>query len=244
MLARAGEGLAWLAGGAGAVGLLMGDGARLAEAWGSLATRLATGVTAEGVALARLRVAELRRTAIQALCGDGLGHLEALATAPLALIERRLGGVRLARKVREAARKTMRGRQGTPPNFQISNFKSQISNFKADAAPATPLPLEIDLQSPGVIRAAGREVRLTPLSFDLLVSLAERPGKVMSREALYFRLWPEGGPEDQQLDAHRRRLARELRAVFGAEAPRLIEVVRGLGFRLNLPQHHVHLQRA
>ncbi len=36
--------------------------------------------------------------------------------------------------------------------------------------------LEIDLQSPGVVRAAGRELNLPPLGWDLLAMLAETPG--------------------------------------------------------------------
>ena len=76
-----------------------------------------------------------------------------------------------------------------------------------------------------------------------LVLPPSRPGKVLTRAALYLRLWPEGGPEDQQLDAHRRRLARELRPALGGRPGALIEVVRGVGFRLNLPAHHVQLSR-
>jgi DNA-binding response OmpR family regulator len=118
--------------------------------------------------------------------------------------------------------------------------------------PAEPLPiasassppheLDINLQSPGIVHIRGSEVRLTPLGFDLLAALAERPGEVVTREALYCRLWPEGGPEEQQLDAHRRRLVRRLRPVLGPAATNAIEVVRGLGFRLAVSPATVRLR--
>jgi DNA-binding response OmpR family regulator len=94
--------------------------------------------------------------------------------------------------------------------------------------------LELDADSPGIVRAQGREVRLTPMSFRLLEALAERPGQVVTREALYGRLWPGGGPEPQQLDNHRRVLLRRLRPMLGDRAGDVAEVVRGIGFRMTL----------
>ncbi len=105
---------------------------------------------------------------------------------------------------------------------------------------STPL-IEIDLQSPGVVRAGGLDLRLTPLGYDMLAMLAERPGRVVSRAALYHRLWPEGGPEEQQLDAHRRRLGRALADSLSRPDP--IEVVRGSGFRLRIGEGEVSLLR-
>ncbi len=57
----------------------------------------------------------------------------------------------------------------------------------------------------------------------------------MTRDALHLRLWPDGdGPEDQQLDAHRRRLVTRLRPALNERAAGLIQVIRGIGFRLDL----------
>jgi DNA-binding winged helix-turn-helix (wHTH) protein len=103
--------------------------------------------------------------------------------------------------------------------------------------------LEVNLRSPGVVRVEGCEVRLPPLSFELLAALAERPGEVVTRQALYLRLWPEGGPEEQQLDFHRRTLLDRLRGIVGLEAARAAEVIRGIGLRMTLPPEQVRLIR-
>ena len=103
--------------------------------------------------------------------------------------------------------------------------------------------MEIDLKSPGMIHAGGCELYLPPLVFDLLAMLAECTGKVVTRAALYYRLWPEDGPNDEQLDAHRRRLVRALKKTLGARADGWVQVVRGQGFRLNLPPEAVCLSR-
>lgn len=259
MLARAGEALAWIAQAAAATGLMLGSSAAEAEAWQTLAARLQAGVTSDAVELARLQIPGLGRTPLQALCADGLATPQALAGAELSLIESRVGDPELAKRLQQAAAASLqarRPRSGAKPLFPLKNKPAIPSAAPASrpAAPTLPSPepppivaapphLEIDLQSPGIIRADGRELKLTPLSFDLLATLAERPGKVLTRAALYQRLWPEGGPEDQQLDAHRRRLGRELREVFGGEAARLVQLVRGVGFRLNLPENRVRLSR-
>jgi len=268
MLARAGETLAWIAGGAAGSALALGAAAQVAEGWRSLGARLAAGVGSDGVALARLRLAALGRSTIQALAAAGLGALRALAEAPLTLIEQAVGDPKLARTLRECIRRAVsKGRAARikSPVFETTAADEVSPSVPPEMTPPTPAGpacdstfapstssttspidnklLEIDLQSPGLVRLAGRELALTPLTFDLLATLAERPGKVLTRAALYQKLWPEGGPEDQQLDAHRRRLARELRPALGGRPGALIEVVRGVGFRLNLPAHHVQLSR-
>ncbi len=124
------------------------------------------------------------------------------------------------------------------------------------ALPTTPSPspspspsdfrsemIEINLLSPGIIRIGHREIALPPLSFELLAALAERPGEVVTRQALYARLWPDGGPEEQQLDGHRRTMLRRLQPALGERAVNVAEVVRGIGLRLNLPAESVLLRR-
>lgn len=103
--------------------------------------------------------------------------------------------------------------------------------------------LEINLASPGIVLAAGREVRLSPLGFDFLATLAERPGEVVTRAVLDCRLWPEGGPERDRLSDHRKDLVRKLRPALGDVAPEVAQTVRGIGFRLNLPRERVLLLR-
>lgn len=74
------------------------------------------------------------------------------------------------------------------------------------------------------------EVALTPKEFDILGCLAIEPGRVVSREEIFERVWDEHwyGPT-KVLDVHLAALRRKL-----GEA-RLIETLYGRGFRLGEP---------
>ena len=75
----------------------------------------------------------------------------------------------------------------------------------------------------------GDEVPLTPLEFEILVTLARDPGVVLSREQLMDRVWGyrdyAGG---RVVDSHVARIRRKL-AEDGAE-PRFIRTVHGVGY--------------
>lgn len=71
------------------------------------------------------------------------------------------------------------------------------------------------------------EVALTPKEFDILACLSTEPGRVVSREEIFERVWDEHwyGPT-KVLDVHLAALRRKL------GEPALIETVYGRGFRL------------
>ncbi len=75
----------------------------------------------------------------------------------------------------------------------------------------------------------GQEVTLTPLEFEILLTLARTPGVVLSRDALMDRVWGyrdyAGG---RVVDSHVARIRRKL----GDEAaePRYIRTVHGVGY--------------
>ena len=48
---------------------------------------------------------------------------------------------------------------------------------------------ELNLKT-GELRKSGIKIRLQEQSFQILAALLERPGKLVSREALHERLWP------------------------------------------------------
>ena len=74
----------------------------------------------------------------------------------------------------------------------------------------------------------GESVTLTYKEFMLLCLLAENTGIVMSRETLLDRIWGLGAErENRTLDVH----IRTLRSKLG-EAGRLIQTVRGIGYRI------------
>ena len=78
----------------------------------------------------------------------------------------------------------------------------------------------------------GQAVELTPTEFKLLLTLAERRGRVQARGHLLETVW-EAAPDIQTrtVDMHVQRL----RAKLG-QSGELIETVRGFGYRLRAPQ--------
>ena len=94
--------------------------------------------------------------------------------------------------------------------------------------------LEID---PGshTIACAGRLLDLSPREFDLLLTLAGRPGKVISTEELLAQVWgAEFVGQPQVVYVHIRWLRQKLED--DPNHPKRILTVRGVGYKL-LPQH-------
>jgi two-component system phosphate regulon response regulator PhoB len=91
-------------------------------------------------------------------------------------------------------------------------------------------PLEIDTAA-HVVRVSGQPVELTPTEFKLLLTLAERRGRVQARTLLLQTVW-DAAPDIQTrtVDMHVQRL----RAKLGV-AGDLVETVRGFGYRLRAP---------
>lgn len=110
------------------------------------------------------------------------------------------------------------------------------------AAPA-PAPPPEPAPAPGVlavdeerceIRYHGTPLPLSRYEYRLLKVLAQKPGRVFSREQLMEQAWDE--PEsafDRTVDAHIKTLRAKLRAVRGEEDP--IRTHRGLGYSLKEP---------
>lgn len=84
----------------------------------------------------------------------------------------------------------------------------------------------IDLFSREVFLEA-QLIHLTKMEFDLLVLLAENPGRPYTREELLNKVWGfEFTPTTRTVDTH----VLQLRQKFGDE---IIETVRGVGYRFN-----------
>jgi DNA-binding response OmpR family regulator len=76
----------------------------------------------------------------------------------------------------------------------------------------------------------GRPVQLTYVEFELLRTLAQRPGRVFSRQALLEALWGSADyREPRTIDVHVRHLREKLEA--DPREPRYILTVRGVGYR-------------
>jgi DNA-binding response OmpR family regulator len=86
-------------------------------------------------------------------------------------------------------------------------------------------PLTVD-RARRRVRADGSEVHLTPIEFDLLLSLARRPGQVVSRQSLLAEVWDWADASGTRtVDSH----VKALRKKIGAER---IRTVHGVGYSL------------
>lgn len=92
-------------------------------------------------------------------------------------------------------------------------------------------PIRID-RAAHRVAIEGRDIELTPTEYKLLLTLAERRGRVQARSHLLETVW-DAAPDIQTrtVDMHVQRL----RAKLGA-AGELIETVRGFGYRLRAAQ--------
>ena len=91
----------------------------------------------------------------------------------------------------------------------------------------------IDVQAHEVMRD-GNPLTLTPLEFDLLVTLARRPRQVFSRETLLQQVWGYRHVADTRLvNVHVQRLRAKVEK--DPEQPRIVLTVRGVGYRAGPP---------
>ena len=90
-------------------------------------------------------------------------------------------------------------------------------------------PLEVDV--PGrTVRLDGEEVKTTFVEFEILSSLARRPGRALSREMLLVRVWGDASYRDPRtIDVHIRHLREKIEP--DSRSPKYIETVRGVGYR-------------
>ncbi|MCL4531856.1 MAG: winged helix-turn-helix domain-containing protein, partial [Actinobacteria bacterium] len=89
--------------------------------------------------------------------------------------------------------------------------------------------LKIDLDRREV-RVAGAEVHVTPTEFDLLVTLAEHPGRVHTREQLMDRVL--GGTMegyDRAIDSHIKNLRQKIEP--DPRKPRYVLTAFGVGYK-------------
>lgn len=89
--------------------------------------------------------------------------------------------------------------------------------------------LSIDVRGHQVIRN-GEEISLTPIEFELLVTLASKPRQVFSREQLLEQVWGYRKSSDTRLvNVHIQRLRSKIEV--DPDDPRIIQTVRGIGYK-------------
>lgn len=89
----------------------------------------------------------------------------------------------------------------------------------------------------GEIRKAGRRLKLAPQPWRILVYLARRPGRLVTRDELIDHVW--GAEVSVDYDAGLGTAMRRIRAALGDShaSPRYIETVPRLGYRFVAPVH-------
>jgi DNA-binding response OmpR family regulator len=122
--------------------------------------------------------------------------------------------------------------------FSIREFRSRVRALLRRAALASQAEgrdviradsLEVDLAR-RTVEVRGRPVALTYVEFELLRTLAARPGRVFSRQALLEALWGDYAyREPRTIDVHVRHLREKLED--DPHEPELVQTVRGVGYR-------------
>lgn len=81
------------------------------------------------------------------------------------------------------------------------------------------------------VKYAGNAVKLTRREMDVLVTLAQKPGRVFTRDEISWEVW--GGPDlktSRALDSHVHRMAEKFRGAGGQD---VFQNVRGMGYKLS-----------
>jgi len=118
--------------------------------------------------------------------------------------------------------------------FALVELRARMRALTRRQASAVPAPvragaLEID-RLKRTVRRAGREIPLPQRQFRLLEYLMLNRGRIVSRSELLREVWTlKSDPESNIVDAH---ISTLRAALLRAGEPRLIETVRGAGYRL------------
>ncbi len=123
--------------------------------------------------------------------------------------------------------------------FSIREFRSRVrAALRRAATPrhdsSEPEPIAVNGLTIDPARrtvdAGGEPVQLTYVEFELLRSLASRPGRVFTRQALLEAVWGGSDYRDPRtIDVHIRHLREKLER--DASEPEIILTVRGVGYR-------------
>jgi DNA-binding response OmpR family regulator len=127
--------------------------------------------------------------------------------------------------------------------FSIREFRSRVKALLRRASAPKYEPRDREAIEVGELRidpsrrsveVGGKPVQLTYVEFELLRSMALKPGRVFSRHALLEALWGAAEyREPRTIDVHVRHLREKLEA--DPREPRYILTVRGVGYRFNEP---------
>ena len=126
-------------------------------------------------------------------------------------------------------------------NFGARDARISLSDVEEGLQPSHVLrfgPFEADLEA-GQLRKNGVRVKLPQQPFQVLVCLLERPGRVVTREALIAELWPNGTvvEYEQSLGTAINKIRQALDD--SADSPEFVETLHGRGYRFLVPVERI-----
>jgi two-component system response regulator MtrA len=116
------------------------------------------------------------------------------------------------------------------PTELVARIRARLRPLPGSSAPALTVG-DIVIDVPGhEVSRAGERINLTPLEFDLLVTLASKPKQVFSRDMLLERVWGYQYKADTRLvNVHVQRLRAKVE--LDPDRPQIVTTVRGVGYR-------------
>jgi replicative superfamily II helicase len=204
-----------------------------------LGERLSFGIDFKGLELAKLRIRGLGRGYIARLAANGYDTPKALSDLPIE---------ELARMIPEDLAKRIAQRLWPAPSVvadrSLKNDSPSVQQKILESV--NKAILVVDQRHPGTIEYQGKGVKVTSKQFWLLAALAESPGKCVSYDALYNKVWGDQiSVELQQLSYHKSQLLKKIRrAAPKSNVKTLITPVSGEGMVLNLRPDEISIGRA
>jgi helicase len=204
-----------------------------------LGERLSFGVDLKGLELAKLRIRGLGRGFISRLVQNGYDTPKALSDLEIYDLQR-IVPEEVARRIAQRLRLSVSDRVERPVPKSPPSIQQKIQEAVNGAV------LVVDPRHPGTIEFQGKGVKLTSKQFWLLAALSESPGKCVSYDALYNKVWgDEVSVEPQQLSYHKSQLLKKISRVAPKSTVKmLITPVSGEGMVLNLRPDEIRIGRA
>jgi helicase len=223
----AAEQIGWLLDAAATLAAALGCKPAFVKRIALLAERTAFGLREDELPLARLGLPGLSRGTIALLAACGFDDPEAIAAAPLEVLERSMDSA-TAQALHAWARRTQTATAESPA------AQPEIEQL----APV----LVIDDRQPGEIRVDGTVVPVQEKQYRLIELLAMSPGQCVSNETIYQALWDDTIVEQAQISAQKARLIERIRRV-APERAALIKVIPKRGMMLMLSPGEILLHQ-
>jgi two-component system response regulator MtrA len=115
------------------------------------------------------------------------------------------------------------------PSVLTARINARLRPIVATQEAVTIGPLTLDVSGHQVLKN-GTQISLTPLEFNLLLTLAQKPKQVFTREMLLEKVWGYHYKADTRLvNVHVQRLRSKIEE--DPDNPTIVTTVRGIGYR-------------